>query len=97
MSRNLFPKIYAVVKKIPKGKVTTYKEIARLTRTNPQVVGWALHCNQNPKVPCHRVVDIFGHLHGFARGLEEKRKLLEKEGIKVKNFKVDLGRYLWKP
>ena len=71
----IFEKVYQVVKKIPKGKVRTYGEIAARLRSstsselrrgkkklgiNPRTVGWALSANCDPKVPCHRVVSKSG-------------------------------------
>lgn len=60
---NSFEKIYEIVKKIPKGKVATYGQIAVLAG-NPKwarVVGYALHANPKPdEIPCYRVVNRFG-------------------------------------
>ena len=80
-------KIYNLLKKVPKGKVTTYKMLAEAAGTKAyRAVGQAMRCNPHaPVVPCHRVVASNGHLHGFAHGLKKKAKLLEKEGIKIKN------------
>ena len=83
---NTFEKIYEQVKKIPKGKVATYGQIA-LMAGNPrwsQIVGYALHSNPEPGViPCHRVVNKEGKLaKAFAFGGENIQKdLLEKEGV----------------
>jgi methylated-DNA-[protein]-cysteine S-methyltransferase len=79
------------LKKIPRGKVITYREIA-IALGNPnasRAVGNA--CNKNPfapKVPCHRVVKSNGFLGGYAEGLKNKIFLLEKEGVKIKNNKI---------
>ena len=82
--------VYNLCKKIPKGKVSTYGEIARALNTKAyRAVGNALNKNPYaPQVPCHRVINSQGFLHGFASGLKNKRKLLEKEGVKIKNNKV---------
>ena len=83
---NTFQKIYEQVKKIPKGKVATYGQIA-LMAGNPRwsrVVGYALHCNPEPGViPCHRVVTKDGKLSkAFAFGGEHVQKnLLLSEGV----------------
>ncbi len=91
-------KIWQLCRKIPKGRVTTYKLIAEAAGTKAyRAVGNAM--NKNPSgllscgygrkmVPCHRVVDSIGHLHGFAHGLKKKAELLRKEGIRIKNKKV---------
>ena len=53
-------KVYEVVKKIPKGKVLTYKEATRLAGKPRawRAVGNILSKNRNPKIPCHRVIDL---------------------------------------
>lgn len=75
----IFEKIYAEVKKIPRGKTVTYGEIAQKAGTTPRVVGFALHQNPDPKnIPCHRVIFKNGSLSkGYAFGgrKEQKRKL----------------------
>src|SRR3989344_3571643 len=83
-------KIYNLLKKVPKGKVTTYKILAEAAGTKAyRTVGQAMRCNPYaPIVPCHRVVDSKGHLHGFASGLKKKAELLRKEGIEIKNKRV---------
>ena len=91
-------RVYSVTKRIPKGKVSTYKEIARALRTRAyRAVGQALHKNPYaPHVPCHRVVASTGRLHGFASGLKKKKILLAREGVIIKNNKVDLHKYFMK-
>ena len=96
---NFNEKVYKLCKKIPRGKVSTYKEVAiALDSKAYRAVGNALNKNPYaPIVPCHRIVNSEGHLHGFASGLNNKRKLLEKEGIKIKNNKVlDFEKVLYK-
>lgn len=76
-----FARIYAVVAKIPKGKIMTYKQVAELTQTTPRIVGFALHANKNPlEIPCHRVIKSDGTLaNGYAFGGKntQRKKLLE--------------------
>ena len=83
-------KVYNLVKQIPIGYVSTYRDVAHALNSKAyRAVGQAL--NRNPYAPfvaCHRVVASNGNLHGFASGLKNKRLLLEKEGVKVKNNKV---------
>ena len=83
-------KVYKLCKKIPKGKVSTYKILAeKLNSRAYRAVGQALNKNPEPeKIPCHRVVASNGHLHGFASGLKNKAKLLKSEGITIKNNKI---------
>ena len=90
--------VYNICKKIPKGKVSTYKEIAYLLNSKAyRAVGNVLNKNNNKEVPCHRVVGSSGDLVGFASGLEKKKELLEKEGIEINNNKVvDFERRLFK-
>ena len=82
----IFAKIYQQVKKIPRGEVVTYGEIAGKTGTTPRVVGFALHKNPDPKnIPCHRVVFKDGSLSpGYAFGGEgAQREKLRQEGVKI--------------
>ncbi len=83
-------KVYILCKQIPKGKVSTYKEIAHaLSCKGYQAVGNALHKNPYaPVVPCHRVVNTDGKIGGFAWGSEKKIAILKEEGIFVKDEKI---------
>jgi methylated-DNA-[protein]-cysteine S-methyltransferase len=86
--------VYKLLKRIPRGKVTTYKEIARVLGIHPRKVGRILNKNPLPiKLPCHRVVHSDGRIGGYSLGIEIKKKLLEEEGIEIKNGKIDLKKY----
>lgn len=86
---NFSDAVFNLCKIIPKGKVSTYKEIAEALNCKAyRAVGSALNKNQNKDVPCHRIVGVNGNLVGFAYGLEKKRELLENEGVKIMNNKV---------
>ncbi len=63
-NNNFRDQVYEAVKRIPKGKVTTYGSIAEILgrRNWSRQVGWALHQNKSSDVPCHRVVDRNGRL-----------------------------------
>ena len=89
-------KVYDLCKKIPKGKVSTYKIIAEKLGTKAyRAVGTALNKNPfAPEVPCHRVVNSNGFAGGFASGVDKRLNLLKKEGVEVKNCKINLNRYL---
>jgi len=78
-------KVYEVVKKIPKGKVLTYKEVARRAgnMNASRAVGNILHNNHNPKIPCHRVVCSDGKIGGYNRGSKKKQEILKSEGINI--------------
>jgi len=87
---NFSQKVWNLCKKIPKGRVSTYREIAKALKTKAyRAVGSALNKNPYaPVVPCHRVVNSDGRVGGFARGVKKKIELLKKEGIKVRNKKI---------
>lgn len=101
-------KVYTIVRKIPRGKVTTYAAIARsVGRPRAfRAVGSVL--NKNPEIatlprlkvgvarddkfwyiPCHRVIRSGGAVGGYARGTQEKIKLLRKEGVGIRNNRVE--------
>jgi O-6-methylguanine DNA methyltransferase len=76
-------KVYEVVKKIPKGKVLTYKEVARRAGSPNafRAVGAAMKKNFNPAIPCHRVIGSDGKMHGYNRGgIAKKLQILKNEG-----------------
>jgi len=83
-------KVYEIIKRVPKGRVTTYKIVAEMLKTRGyRAVGNALNKNPySPIVPCHRVVNYKGQLHGFAVGLKKKEEMLKKEGVKVKKGRI---------
>jgi O-6-methylguanine DNA methyltransferase len=83
-------RVYRATKRIPKGKVFTYKMIA-LAIKNPgacRAVGNSLNKNCNKKIPCHRVIKSSGEAGNYSRGQKEKIKLLKNEGIKIKNNRI---------
>lgn len=85
--RNL---VYELLKKIPKGRVVTYGDIAKvLGIKSARVIGYYMKTNPTPViVPCHRVVMGDGSIGGFSLGIEKKIKLLNEEGISVVNNKI---------
>ena len=96
-----FERVYAAVSAIPRGKVSTYGDIARMAgspRASRQV-GWALHCNPRPgEIPCHRVIFKDGSVSsGFAfGGPEVQQAMLESEGVVFdENNKTDMQKYRW--
>ena len=76
-------KIYKIVKKIPSGKVLTYKRVAELMGSPRafRAVGNILNKNNDPKIPCHRVIRSDGKVGGYNRGSKEKLKRLREEGV----------------
>ncbi len=97
---SVFEKIYEQVRRIPRGKVATYGQIAILAGNSrwARVVGYALHSNPDPDgIPCYRVVNRLGELApAFAfGGAEVQAELLKADGIEVTDNRVDLEKYLW--
>ena len=102
MEDTVFEKIYKVVRKIPRGKVATYWQIAALAG-NPRwarVVGYALHVNPDPsEIPCYRVVNRQGKASAaFAFGGETMQiQLLSADGVEFVDVHVNMEKYLWRP
>ena len=91
-------RIYEAVKKIPRGKVATYGQVAELAgdKKMARAVGNALHRNPDPEhIPCYRVVNAKGELAGaFAfGGVNVQEQLLAADGILVVDGRVDLEKY----
>lgn len=90
--------LYELLTQIPKGKVTTYGDLAVMLGNKywARAVGNALHENPNgDKYPCYKVVNTDGKLsmnYAFG-GIEEQKRRLEADGISVQNYKVDLDMY----
>ena len=94
-------RIYEAVKKIRKGKVATYADVAQMAgdRKMARAVGNALHKNPDPStIPCHRVVNSKGELAGeYAFGGAWKQaQILESEGVEIIDGKVDLAKFRMK-
>jgi len=88
---NLEKKIYKKLLEVPEGKITTYGELAKAVGfTNGQrAVGKIMNKNPFPVlIPCHRVVKSDGKVGGYAYGENIKINILKKEGIKIKNGKI---------
>ncbi|MEK6861990.1 MAG: MGMT family protein [Nanoarchaeota archaeon] len=95
---NFSEKVYKVISRIPRGKVSTYKAVAQALNCKAyRAVGNAL--NKNPYashlVPCHRVIKANCEIGGFASGTRNKIKMLKKEGVVIKNSKIDLQKYFY--
>lgn len=78
---NFKEKVFEVVRKIPKGKTLSYKEVAKKAGSPLafRAVGNILNTNFDPKIPCHRVVRSDGKLGGYNRGEKLKKEILKKE------------------
>ncbi|MDP4285007.1 MAG: MGMT family protein [Bacteroidota bacterium] len=99
-----FEDVYAVVRQIPKGRVTSYGAIANYlgTKLSARMVGWAMNAAHHafPKVPAHRVVNRNGMLTGKAHFAtpDLMQQLLSKEKIKVENDTVvNFDKLFWDP
>jgi methylated-DNA-protein-cysteine methyltransferase related protein len=95
-------RVFEVIKRIPRGKVATYGQIARLAQIpNPRQVGSILHTNTNPAdYPCHRVIKSDGSVAGgYAFGERDGQiKRLEAEEVFFHGQKkLDLATYQWQP
>ena len=85
--KNFKNKVLKIISKIKKGKVLTYKEVARLSGQPLayRAVGNILNKNYNKKIPCHRVIRSDGEIGGYNRGMKNKMILLTKEGYRHEN------------
>ena len=100
---NFFERVYAVVRQIPYGKVTSYGAIAKAlgTARSARMVGWAMNASHTlGDVPAHRVVNRNGLLTGKLHfdGTNLMQQLLENEGIVVVNNQIaDFDSVFWVP
>ncbi len=97
---NVQQKIFKKLLEVPKGKITTYGELAKAVglKNGQRAVGKILNKNPYPVIiPCHRVVMSTGKIGGYAYGEHVKIKMLNDEGIKIENDKiVDLKNTLYR-
>lgn len=94
-------KVYKITNQIPKGKVATYGQIAKMAGKPKaaRAVGVLMKTNPNaPQTPCHRVVAQDGSLTGYSGkgGIKQKRQMLTSEGVVFKKDKVDFKVSQWK-
>ena len=84
-------KVYRKLLQVPKGKVTTYRELSNAVglKNGQRVIGMIMKKNPFPViVPCHRVVKSDGKIGGYAYGKNVKSKMLTNEGIKIKDGEI---------
>ncbi len=88
---NLEQKVFKKLLEVPKGQITTYGELSKAVglKNGQRVIGRIMNKNPYPViVPCHRVVMSTGKIGGYAYGEHIKTKLLNDEGIEIKNGKI---------
>ncbi|MBI3956551.1 MAG: MGMT family protein [Candidatus Kerfeldbacteria bacterium] len=104
--QNFYFRVYSLVRRIPKGRVATYGQIASLLGAprSARMVGWALNClKPGSNVPWQRVINREGmiSIENLRATKDEQAILLRDEGVEVTlregNFWVDLEQYLWNP
>ena len=84
-------KVYKKLLEVPKGKVTTYGDLAKAIglKNGQRVIGKIMNKNPYPVIiPCHRVIKSDGKIGGYAWGEKVKAKMLSNEGIKIKKGKI---------
>lgn len=102
MKQSITCKVLKLLKEIPKGKVTTYKELAIACNFKCyRAIGQILKRNPRPDLyPCYRVIKSDGRIGGYSgsdpKSIKRKIGLLKKDGIKIKNGKIDLNKYLFR-
>jgi len=98
-----FARVYALVARIPRGRVATYGQIARILGAprSARIVGWAMHDSpEGAGIPCHRVIQQGGTCSPNFRVGDPgaQRRLLEKEGVRfLLDGRVDLEAHQWNP
>ena len=101
MASETYERIWKTVKRIPKGRVATYGQIAHVAGLGSRArqVGYALHSlPDGSNVPWHRVINSQGKISlQRAGGYDEQRTLLEAEGVEFDGERVRLDRFQWRP
>jgi O-6-methylguanine DNA methyltransferase len=93
-------KIMKLLLNVPRGKVTTYGALARAAKSSPRAVGQIMRNNSRPDLyPCYKVVMSDGSIGGYGghtagKNITRKNALLKKDGIEIKNDKIDLKKYM---
>jgi methylated-DNA-[protein]-cysteine S-methyltransferase len=88
---NVQQKIFKKLLEVPKGQITTYGELAKAVglKNGQRAVGKIMNKNPYPVIiPCHRVIMSTGKIGGYAYGEHVKIKMLNDEGVKIKNGKI---------
>jgi len=87
---NFKEKVLDAVRKIPKGKIMTYAQVAKAAGRPKawRAVGNILNKNRDPKIPCHRVIRSDGKIGGYNQGVKKKITLLKKELVLIRKRTV---------
>ena len=100
MASSFKHRVLAAVRRIPRGQVATYGDIAALAGSPRawRAVGTIMRETRDPATPCHRVIAAGGGLGGYGGNLQLKRELLRTEGLEVGMTRVrDFSRVRWRP
>ncbi len=96
-----YQRIYEIVKRIPRGRVATYGQIADLSGLagHARMVGYAMSALEDDRVPWHRVVNAQGGISPrYPTCVRQQRRLLEAEGVRFNpRGRVELERHRWRP
>ena len=85
-------KALLLLRKVPRGKVTTYGDLAKAAKTSPRAIGRIMRYNKEPKkYPCYKVIKSDGSIGGYCGSMNSGKKvlLLRRDGIKIKNNRID--------
>ena len=88
-------KALLLLRKLPKNRITTYKALAKACKTSPRAIGCIMRHNKKPgKYPCYKVIKSDGSIGGYCGdtkgvSIQKKIRLIRKDGIEVRNGKVD--------
>ena len=97
----LYEQIYAVVRQVPRGRVTTYGAVARILGScTARMVGYAMAAVKAEDIPWHRVINAKGKIspHGLGYGSAMQRNLLEEEGVEFDALdRIDFNKFGWLP
>jgi methylated-DNA-protein-cysteine methyltransferase-like protein len=100
-SKGLHKRIHDIVSRIPRGRVATYGQVARIARLPGQarLVGYALHATPaGKKIPWQRVVNAQGAISLGGESAARQRRLLEREGVRFDaRGRIPLASFQWRP
>ena len=92
-------KVYSLLGKVPRGKITTYGELAEAAGTHPRAVAMLMKHNKDPfNIPCYKVARSDGTIGGYSGpgGVKRKISLLKADGIRIKSNRIDLRKHLFR-